>query len=250
MEQVVIEYQGVDYKIGEPTIDTFMKLSLMKDILNDDDDFRVELVVAATGISEEDVRKAPYSEISKASNFLAQFFMDFKDKFYSEFDFDGKTYKFIDLENITFGEYVDIEKFLEQPEHIRKVQLNKFMAFLYREVVDGKMKPYNYQEVETKAELFRNLPAKYLQGAMVFFFILERELQENTPYYLLKMIPNKKIRKMLRKLLRQIGGGIQLWYSWLVKTSQNYQKYLNSRYTMFSTFLHTSGNYKKKGSVK
>lgn len=250
MENLVIEYNGQDYEVKEPTLDMFMKLTLLKEI-QEETDFRVDVVSLSTGISEEDVKKARYDEIKKASDFLSQYFLNLNENFHKEFEFENTKYRFIDLQNITFGEYIDIDTYLQQPEHLRQTSLHKFLAYLYREVDESNnLVEYNIKDFEPRAEKFRNLPVKYLHGALNFFFILERTLQENTHSYLRKKMLINQIKQIPRNLLVSIGDGMLQSYSWLMKTLPNWMKSQNTPSSMFLTFLHTLRNSIKKGIKK
>ena len=82
---------------------------------------------------------------------------------------------------------------------------------------------YSVDKVEERKALFKDLEVKYLQGALRFFLVLRKRLQENTPYYLkIKW----KVKKMMKKLkpLRQFGAGMGRLFIWLVKTLKMLRK--------------------------
>lgn len=219
-----IEYDGVEYEVKEPTIQSFMTLNLLKD-LEDDKNFAITLVSIATGIGEEQIREADWFQVKKASEFLTTYFLELSMKFYKEFTFKDKEYTFIDLENLTFGEFVDIDNFLQREDVYRKSNSNELMALLYREKgKDGKPEKYDYSKVRERSELFRELPMKYYQGAMRFFLVLENILQGNIRYYSPTTRLLMKIRKKLVKVLVSIGDGIPRLYSYLVKIYQKSTK--------------------------
>ena len=87
----------------------------------------------------------------------------------------------MDLDNMTFGEFIDLDTFLNKSDVDKKKELNLFMAMLYREIDDnGNYKPYDSNEMMKRAELFKKLPVKYVNGASTFFLRTEKILLNNT----------------------------------------------------------------------
>jgi len=212
-EQIIIELDGQDYEVKNPTIQKWAMLNLMKD-LEEEDDFRLYLVSLSTGIEEDLLRQANFLQVKQAADFLTQYFIEIGDRFYNEFEFNGKEYKFIDLNNMSFGQFVDIDTFLQKDESFKKSNMNELMAMLYMEKDET---TYSVDKINKRKEEFRDLEVKYLQGALRFFLVLRKRLQENTPFFLkIKW----KVRKMLNRLkpLRQFGAGMGRLYFWLVRT--------------------------------
>ena len=212
-EKIIIELDGKDYEVKNPTIHKWAMLNLMKD-LEQDEDFTLTLVSLSTGIEEDLLRQANFLQVKKAADFLTQYFIEMGEKFYPFIDFKGKRYKFLDLNNMSFGHFVDIDTFLQKDESYKKSNMNELMAMLY---MDEGETTYSVEGVRERTELFKELEVKYLQGSLRFFFLLRKRLRENTPYYLkIKW----KVKKMLNRLrpFRRFGAGMERLYIWLVKT--------------------------------
>jgi hypothetical protein len=128
-------------------------------------------------------------ELSKSlSNYILQ---DSK-KFHKEFDFEGEKYRFIDLPNLTFGEFIDIDTFLSRPTNERLKDTNLLMAMFYRELDEnGKLSTYDSSKLEKRAEKFKKLPIKYVNGSSTFFLLIEKMLQQNS------LTSSKKGNKMM-----------------------------------------------------
>ena len=212
-EQIIIELDGQDYEVKNPTIQNWAMLNLLKD-LEEDEDFTLSLVSLSTGIDEDLLRQANFLKVRQAADFLTQYFLEIGDRFYNEFEFKGKEYKFLDLNNMSFGQFVDIDTFLQKDESFKKSNMNELMAMLYMEKDET---TYSVDKVNERKELFKELEVKYLQGALRFFFLLRKRLQENTPFYLKIKWKMKKVLKRLRPS-RLYGVGMGLLYSWLAKT--------------------------------
>jgi len=219
-EQIVIELDGKDYEVKPPTIQKWAMLNLMKD-LEEEDDFRIYLVSLTTGIEEDLLRQANFLQVKQAADFLTKYFLEIGEKFYPEFEFGGKNYKFLDLNNMSFGQFVDIDTFLQRDESYKKANMNELMAMLYMEEGES---TYSADKVKERTELFRDLEVKYLQGSLLFFLTLRRRLRENTPYYLRIKWKVKRVSKKLLKPFRQFGVGMAQSYSWLVRTLGTWRK--------------------------
>jgi len=234
MEKHYIVYDGNEYEITEPTIEFWNRLVLLKD-LYEDKDFSLMIISMATGLDIDEIKKADWEGVYETSNYLADYFLNISDKFYNTFEFKGKKYQFIDLENLTFGEFIDLEEFFSRPVSKKQTELNYLMALLYREVdEDGKLTPYDATKVMERATLFRALPIRYMRGAQRFFFHLRRILQASTRSYFHKKMYQMKWK--LQKLLRVFGVGMEHLYFYLVRIYLKFKKWHAKTFLKSSTF--------------
>ena len=219
MEKLIIELDGTDYEVKEPTIHNWALLNLLKDI-EEEEDFTKAIVSVSTGIEEDLLDQANFQQVKKAADYLSHYFLELGSKFYPNFEFKEKEYKFIDINNLSFGHFVDIDTFLSKDESYKKSNMNELMGMLYMEKDEDK---YNSERATKRRELFRDLPVKYLQGSLLFFFVLRKRLHENTPYYLKT---KWKVMRIMKKLKHSVvtGVGIQRLYIWLVKTLKTLMK--------------------------
>ena len=84
-----------------------------------------------------------------------------------------------DLEAISFGEYVDLDKYMNDWE-----TMHKAMAVLYRPTtkrIDDKYNIIEYEGTEDYADLMRFMPLDVALGAMVFFLPFRKRIIENYP---------------------------------------------------------------------
>lgn len=211
MKRITITYNDKEILVNEPTIEMWTRLSAWKDIL-DEQDFVLKLISESTGLSDKDIKKADWYDIMSVAAILTEYLTEQSSEFVNEFEFQGKKYRFVDLPNLTFGEFIDIDTILSKEEHERKTMLNVLMAMLYREVSkDGKLSEYDASKVPERAELFKKLPVKYLQGSMSFFLRLEKILQKPSLKYLVKwkiLKMMKKLKKLKNRVSRNIGDGL------------------------------------------
>ena len=105
------------------------------------------------------------------------------------FTLNGKRYGFIpSLEDITLGEYADIEMLFRDDVHRN---LPELMAILYRPIVEEKGDVYTIEAYDgnttIRAEEFKNMKAIMVQGALLFFWSLGTELLEILPSFLMEL---------------------------------------------------------------
>jgi hypothetical protein len=215
MEKHYIEYKSKKYPVIEPTIELWQKLTGLQN-WTDETEFAVMMISYMTGLDREEILQADWEQIIAASQNITNHFLSEGKSFHPEFEYDGKKYRFVDLPNLTFGEFVDIDTFLSRPEIERKRELNLMMALLYREVdKDGKIELYDGSKIQLRAEKFKKLPVKYVNGATTFFLRIERILHKSS-----RLSSGKRLRLRIRviwtlvKLLisRSFGVGFQRLY--------------------------------------
>jgi len=223
-KEAVIEFEGKEYTILEPTISLWNNLNQLKDF-QEEWEFGLSMISMMTGLSEQQILECDYETIKNTTENLSAWLLDTQDKFHEEFEFKEITYKFIDLNNIKFGEWIDIDFFLNKPMSYRQKNLNELMALLYREKdpETGRCVKYNTMDTKKRAALFQQLPVKYLRGAMVFFYALENILLNPTLMYSINR-QWLRTKHRINKLMKKSGDGITLWYSYLVRMFSRWKK--------------------------
>jgi len=91
-----------------------------------------------------------------------------------------------DLDEITLGEYADIETFIKNGI---ENHLPDLMAVLYRPITDKKNDVYTIEaydgNIRMRSETFKKMKAEEVQSAMVFFWVFVNELFQILPLYLM-----------------------------------------------------------------
>lgn len=235
-KEAVIEYQGVEYTIEEPTISLWNDLNQAREFQTEWE-FGLSLVCLMTGLSYDEILDCESENLKSIINNLSSWLLENEGKFYNEFEFRGKKYKFIDLNSIKFGEWIDLDFFLQKPITYRQKNLNELMSLLYREVdtETGKVMKYNSNETKKRSELFKDLPIRYLRGAMVFFYNLETILYNPTPIYSLNR-KWLKIKMIVFRTIKTSGDGIMRLYIYLMRTFSKWMKSPKNQYLKFLTF--------------
>lgn len=110
--------------------------------------------------------------------------------FVNSFDFNGVRYGFIPaLEDMTLGEYIDIEEGLKDPS-----QMHKAAAVMFRPVVKSYKELYTIEPYNPNAEVHakaKEMPLGIVTAGVVFFYNIVSELLTVSPHYLRETIQEK-----------------------------------------------------------
>lgn len=133
----------------------------------------------------------------------------FKDRF----TLNGVEYGFIpDLNNMTLGEYVDLDNLLSEWE-----QMHIAMNVLFRPITFKKKNKYLIKEYEAKENAnMKQMPLDVVFGAMTFFLTLNEELRKSILSYLATQT-EVEISPQLRVSLLN-GAGINLSIPYAMET--------------------------------
>ncbi len=132
------------------------------------------------------------------------------------------------LDEMTFGEYVDLESFMSDWD-----SMHKAMAVLYRPIKynnNGKYLIEDYDGTDRYWEVMKDAPVNVALGAMVFFYRLGKKLCKYTMDYLL-LQQNQKEALTQEKALERNGDGINQFMLSLEKTYQELMKLQRFHYT-------------------
>jgi hypothetical protein len=161
------------FEVSEPTIREFCDVMKLKDILSEDE-LNVRLIEKVTGMSHEDVMEMDASTIQKIGSVLFAHYNKESKKLTQSFELNGITYKFMDVNTISFGQFVDIDTFLKKDEGYRIANLNELMAYMYCE--EGTK--YSESNFKKRIESMLDAPSHIVEGALFFLLNLERGLYE------------------------------------------------------------------------
>jgi hypothetical protein len=130
-----------------------------------------------------------------------------------------------ELEEISFGEYVDLDSHLQSWDNFHKA-----MSVLYRPIKTRKGDKYDIKDYDPSVdmqELMKFAPLDICIAASVFFWTLESDLLQATLNYLEKEIAKEKnLSLTLAKQLNlpKDGDGIKAFMQSLKETSQSLTK--------------------------
>lgn len=128
----------------------------------------------------KDILKVRKKDVDRISAKLGELFAT-KAPFTPKFTLEGIEYGFVpNLEEITFGEFVDLDNLLQWET------MHRAMAVLFRPVTNKAGEMYTIEEYETSTKYdLRKMPLDVVLGAIVFFWTLSKELSLDSLLYLM-----------------------------------------------------------------
>ena len=181
------------------------------------DFLNMKLVEIFCNVSLRDVVKIPLKEYNKVLEVLNKAFEQ-KPKLIQRFDLLDVDMGFIPkLDDITLGEYVDIETNITDWQ-----KMHKAMAVLYRPVNFKAKDKYGiapYKVNEEIQELMKDMPLDVAISSMVFFYSLGKDLLGAIPKYLEQNL-KKEDMQMLDNHLQKNGVGINQFMHSLKEMSE------------------------------
>jgi hypothetical protein len=187
---------------------------------NDEEFVAEKMIELFCGIELKDVIKIKASDISDMVSHFNKLFSG-KQKFEHRFKIGDLEFGFVpDLENISWGEYIDIERNLTDWD-----TMHKAMAAMYRPITKRKGEKYeieDYNGTANYSEVMKYAPLSVVFGASVFFWTLGSELLTALMDYLEKEMKVMDLTTIQSKLnLENNGVGIKAYMHSLKETLQD-----------------------------
>jgi len=146
------------------------------------------------------IRLADVRDISEHLNMLFSMDQDLQHRF----EIKSQKFGFVpSLEDISFGEYVDLDKYVNDWD-----TMHQAMAVLFRPVIKEVGDKYDISEYNGSdefSEIMRFMPLGVALGALVFFYRLGNELLKATRNYSLKQV--KELEKITASNPNSISNG-------------------------------------------
>jgi len=120
------------------------------------------------------LKKCPQLLIEKSAKRIDEILESVSQKHFKIIEAGGKRLGFIpNWDNLSAGEYIDLETYASNPI----ANAHKILAILYREIKLEVGTRYSIVDYEHKedADIFKDCPASYFTGALVFFWSIRRE---------------------------------------------------------------------------
>lgn len=201
---IEFKIQGKEYTVKEPTIRDYYDLQTL--LIRKDIDSKVEIVSRLSGCPSAHLKLLDSDQFVILWNELITNHFEVRDDtpFYRSFMFKNQLYGFLNMDNLTIGEFADMDTMRMDPNY--QGNLHTMMAVLYRPAImitDTWMKidDYDVEAVKRRAEEFLDLPLKYVYSALNFFFQVSRYLLESIGDFLAKdKTLNQNEKEMLRML--------------------------------------------------
>ena len=197
---------NVPDSLKEITLGQYQKFEKLNTEENKDTSFILQKMIEIfCNLNLKDVSNIKFNSVQEITKHLNKVF-DVKTELTSTFKLNGLDFGFVpDLDNITLGEYIDLDTYLGDWPNMHKA-----MNVLYRPITINNNDRYNIEDYKESdnSESLKDMPLNIAMGSLVFFWNLNSELLQITLNYL-----NQETKKMSleqRQILMENGGGIHL----------------------------------------
>lgn len=168
--------------LSEITLGQYQKFVKVNTDVNQGDFLMQKMVEIFCNIKLSHVLLIKFTSINEIVSHLNDLF-DKEHKLVPTFKIGSVEFGFIpDLEEMTFGEYVDLEAHLQDWDNMHKA-----MSVMYRPIIRKNGDKYEIKPYDATAEyweIMKFAPVDAVLGAVVFFYNLGNELLQAIPSYL------------------------------------------------------------------
>jgi hypothetical protein len=196
--------------LSEIPLKSYQEFMKVVEKSNDEEFIGQKTIEIFCGLKMKDVVKVKWSDVKSLTLHLNEIFKA-KPKFQATFKIDNTEFGFIpNLEDMTFGEYIDLESNISSVETFHKA-----MAVMYRPItkkVKDRYEIFEYTGSDEFSDVMKFAPLNVVLGATLFFSTLGSDLVQHTLTSLEKEIQkNPKIMTLAkeRNLINDGAGTIQ-----------------------------------------
>ena len=159
---------NIPEKLSEMTLGQYqdwLKVSEGKEL---DTFLQQKIIEIFCGITLKEVMQIKASDIDRLVADISNIFVE-EPKFIDRFNYAGKEFGFIPkLDDISFGEYVDLDTYLQDWQ-----LMHKAMAVLFRPITLKRKHKYLIEDYESAEKYdLKCMPLNVVFGSLVFFFII------------------------------------------------------------------------------
>ena len=211
---------NVPTELNEITLKQYQKFLKVQDSSKDNNFIQTKMIEIFCRVKPQDALSIKLSDANRIANLISNMFEE-KPDLVKSFYLGGVEYGFVpDLDEITLGEYIDLDTYMGDWENIHTA-----MNVLYRPIKQKLSDKYLIEDynVETK-DLLLHMPMDAVFGSIIFFYRLGIELSQTMMNYL----ENKEEKQLLDVLdLQRNGDGIQAFTDSLEEILQDLKISLN-----------------------
>ena len=194
---------NIPEKLSEMTLGQYqdwLKVSEGKEL---DTFLQQKIIEIFCGLTLKQVMLIKASEIDRLVVDISNIFKE-EPKFIDRFDYGGKEFGFIPkLDDISFGEYVDLDTYLQDWQ-----LMHKAMAVLFRPITLKRKDKYLIEDYESAEKYdLKCMPLDVVFGSLVFFYHLRNELEKHILNYLANQT-EIKVSQELRAFLKNGVGTV------------------------------------------
>lgn len=196
--------------LSEIPLKSYQEFMKVVEKSNDEEFIGQKTIEIFCGLKMKDVVKVKWSDVKSLTLHLNEIFKT-KPKFQATFKIENTEFGFIpNLEDMTFGEYIDLESNISSVETFHKA-----MAVMYRPItkkVKDRYEIFEYKGTDEFSDVMKYAPLNVVLGATVFFSTLGSDLVQHTLTCLeMELKKNPKLMTLAneRNLIKDGDGTIQ-----------------------------------------
>ena len=214
--------------LSEIPLSRYQEFVAMKEKSNDEELIANKMIQIFCGLQLGEVAKIKLKDLNGLIKHFTEVFSE-KPQLIRNFKIKNIEFGFIsNLENISFGEYVDLEHHLKDWSTYHKA-----MAVMFRPIKEKHKDKYSiidYEPNEDMQDLMKFAPLDVAISASVFFWSLGSELLQATLTYLKnELMKTKDLTNFQKEFsLANNGVGIQVYMDSLATTLQNLTRLQNT----------------------
>ena len=233
--------------LSEIPLSRYQEFVAMKEKSNDEELIANKMIQIFCGLQLGEVAKIKLKDLNGLIKHFTEVFSE-KPQLIRNFKIKNIEFGFIpNLENISFGEYVDIEHHLKDCSTYHKA-----MAVMFRPIKEQYKDKYSiidYEPNEDMQELMKFAPLDIAIAASVFFYDIAKELLNATLNYLQKEMKTmtNSMSSTKESNLAKNGNGTQASINALKEMSQGLMQLQNLNYLNVLPISHSK---KKKTKLK
>ena len=251
------------YTVGDLTINEYYQIQNL--LVTEGVQSKLKIVSLLSGASTKELGKLEQFHFLQLWGAIIDGPLNHEDesKLYKHFVLDTKLYGFMEFSKMTISEFADMEVLKQDP--LKASKLHIMMAILYRPAtqITGEWivtEAYDSDSVMERAEIFKNMPLKYVYGALHFFLQVQRHLFDSiadsltsqlTEEMMETLTPEQKelTMAMTHLILELQETGLTHSTSWPTMISLNSKKLQELAQSVSSTTLLT-GKIKSKRKTR
>jgi len=193
---------NVPNELNEITLKQYQKFLKVQDTSEDNNIIQTKMIEIFCGVKPQDALNIKLTDAERITRIISDMFEQ-KPNLVQSFWLNNIEYGFVpDLDEITLGEYIDLDTYMGDWENIHIA-----MNVLYRPITQKMGSKYLIEDYEPeKRDRILTMPMDAVFSSILFFYRLGIELSKTMMNYL----ENKEEKQLLDVLdLQKNGGGIQ-----------------------------------------
>jgi len=211
---------NIPTKLSEITLRQYKKFIEIGKINQDPTFIQAKMIEIFCGVSHKFATLMKYNDVEEITGDINKLLLQ-QPSLVTTFKLNGIEYGFIpDLDNMTLGEYIDIDTYTGEYENIEVA-----MNVLYRPIIKKIKNKYIIEDYNPKnKDIMLDMPMDAVVSSLFFFLNLGLELTEITLSYLNKP---QKIHSEEYKILQENMDGISRFLPYLEETLSELKISLN-----------------------